>query len=264
MEKVFNKDYAFFYDIFYRNKRYKKECEFLKSIFKQFSAKSPKCILDVACGTGGHANILAKMGYSVTGVDASASMLERARGKAEKKFLKVKYHQMRMQDLKFGNKFDTVISMFSAIDYLIDYNDLRKFIKSAMRYLKKGSLFIFDFWNGAAVLNYYTPYKKREFIYKNLIIQRESKTDIFPLQNLCRINYKVSVLDKVTKKKNIFRESHMMRYFFIDEIKSILEKYGFSVLAMFPYLSLKGEIKINDPNAVRKIWDITMVAKKRG
>ena len=37
MKKVFGKDYAFFYDVFYRNKNYKKECEFLEEIFKKFS-----------------------------------------------------------------------------------------------------------------------------------------------------------------------------------------------------------------------------------
>ncbi|MDD5005785.1 MAG: class I SAM-dependent methyltransferase [Candidatus Omnitrophica bacterium] len=257
MKKVFDKDYAFFYDIFYRNKDYKKECRFLEDIFKKFSINKPKSILDVACGTGGHANILAKMGYSVTGIDASKHMLKRAGEKAKTNSLKVKYCCMKMQNLKCDKKFDAIISMFSTIDYLTDYKDLERFIFNVRQCLKKDSLFIFDFWNGAVVVKNYTPYKKKKFVYKNLVIERESKTDIFPTKNLCRVNYKVSVLDKATKERSQSRESHLVRYFFVNEMKSILEKNGFSVLGVFPFSNLKRKIKPSD-------WDITVVAKKRG
>ncbi len=43
----------------------------------------PGCsVLDLACGTGGHALELARLGYRVTGVDLDAAMIERARAKA--------------------------------------------------------------------------------------------------------------------------------------------------------------------------------------
>ena len=43
------------------------------------SSLPPGAILDVGCGTGAHSLALAASGYSVTGLDQSASMLEKAR-----------------------------------------------------------------------------------------------------------------------------------------------------------------------------------------
>jgi len=51
------------------------EVDFLE---KELNYDKTNSILDIGCGTGRHAIELAKRGYSVTGVDLSASQLERA------------------------------------------------------------------------------------------------------------------------------------------------------------------------------------------
>ncbi|MFN3533375.1 MAG: class I SAM-dependent methyltransferase [Candidatus Brocadia sp.] len=43
----------------------------------------PERILDLGCGTGENALVLARSGYRITGVDRSASILEIARRKAK-------------------------------------------------------------------------------------------------------------------------------------------------------------------------------------
>ena len=255
MKKVFDKDYAYFYDIFYRRKNYKKECEFLETIFKKFSKNKPRQILDIACGTGGHANILAKKGYSLTGIDASKYMLERARNKAKKQFLNIRYYQMRMENFNFTKKFDTIISMFSTIDYLTDCSVLEKFLKNVCKYLKRDALFIFDFWNGQATLRRYSPYKKKVIHQGNFIIKRVSQSTLIQKENLCKVNYTINIYEGKKKKKKSFKETHLIRYFFIDELTALLGKCGFKVVGMFPLLNMDREIRQND-------WDIVAVTKR--
>ncbi len=55
---VFNKQYANAYDSLYQDKDYEKECDFIEAIFEK-NKRNPRTILDLGCGTGGHAIVLA-------------------------------------------------------------------------------------------------------------------------------------------------------------------------------------------------------------
>ena len=45
-------------------------------------ARAGSCVLDLACGTGGHAVELARLGHRVTGVDLDQAMIHLAQAKA--------------------------------------------------------------------------------------------------------------------------------------------------------------------------------------
>jgi hypothetical protein len=53
---------------------YKEDCDILERTF-EVHKKKPKSIPDSACGTGSHALILAKRGYSVAGGKSSTERL---------------------------------------------------------------------------------------------------------------------------------------------------------------------------------------------
>jgi 2-polyprenyl-3-methyl-5-hydroxy-6-metoxy-1,4-benzoquinol methylase len=146
------KSYAKYYDIIYADKDYGKECDFLEEIFKKYLKSKPKTILDCGSGTGGHAILLAKRGYEVTGIDLSEEMINIAKEKASKNNVNVDFHVMNLCNLRLNKKFDACISMFNVIGYITNNNDLLNALSNIREHLKKGALFIFDFWYGPAVL----------------------------------------------------------------------------------------------------------------
>jgi 2-polyprenyl-3-methyl-5-hydroxy-6-metoxy-1,4-benzoquinol methylase len=58
---VFNSLYANQYDELYAGKGYDAECDLIESAVRRHGAAA-KTVLDVGCGTGGHAIVLARRG----------------------------------------------------------------------------------------------------------------------------------------------------------------------------------------------------------
>jgi len=58
------------------------ECDFLE---KEIDFNKELKIIDIGCGTGRHSIELSKRGYSITGIDLSESLLQKAREKALQK-----------------------------------------------------------------------------------------------------------------------------------------------------------------------------------
>lgn len=79
---VYGRSLARLYDLFYGAKPYRAESRFLSGILRENGVVQGERLLELACGTGGHALELAKAGFLVTGVDRSAAMLGEARRKA--------------------------------------------------------------------------------------------------------------------------------------------------------------------------------------
>ena len=98
-----------------------------------------KTLLELACGTGGILQILAKS-YDVVGLDRSPQMLSIAR----KKLPQVKFFQRNMVSFDLGQKFDVIICVFDSINHVLKFADWKKIFRNAARHLQEGGLFLFD------------------------------------------------------------------------------------------------------------------------
>jgi SAM-dependent methyltransferase len=104
-------------------------------------------VLDLCCGQGRHAIALAEMGYVVSGLDLSRTLLTHARAEAERRGVRVRWIQSDMRVIPFVEAFDAVICMWESFGYLeTDADDLAA-LAAAARALKVGGRFLLEVGN---------------------------------------------------------------------------------------------------------------------
>ena len=67
-------------------------------------------ILDVPCGQGRHAHLLAEAGFDVTGLDYSLDLLKRAKKRGAGTHLRYERGDMRSMPKKWSGRFDAVLT----------------------------------------------------------------------------------------------------------------------------------------------------------
>jgi ubiquinone/menaquinone biosynthesis C-methylase UbiE len=95
-------------------------------------------VLELGCGTGEDALALAHRGVTVTATDASDSMIERARAKAQRVGLeeRIEFEPLSMEfapAMYRGRTFDGVFSNFGAVNCISDYATLAAGLARLMR-----------------------------------------------------------------------------------------------------------------------------------
>ena len=140
------------YDQLMADGSYRRRAEFLVRLFQK-SAIPVHTVLDLACGTGTIACLLAQRGYQVTATDGSEEMLTQAMQKAAALDGQPPLFLLQtMPRLRLLEPVDTVVSTLDSLNYLTREKDIRETFCRVHRWLKDGGQFIFD-------VN--TPYKLR-------------------------------------------------------------------------------------------------------
>jgi SAM-dependent methyltransferase len=213
----------------------------------------PSRLLDLACGTGRHAFELEQMGWAVEGSDISPAMVARAREAASRRASSVRFHNHSFQTADcIGRDFDAVISMFSAIGYLSDHAEFALALRNVRRILSPGGTFVFDYWNGPAVLSDYSPVRVLRKQDGSREILRISETSLDVMRQVAEVKFTfMTFLDG--RKTGEFEEVHNVRFFFPREIEALLAAGGFQVAYMSPFLELDRPVHPHD-------WNVTIAA----
>ncbi|MDD2714824.1 MAG: class I SAM-dependent methyltransferase [Candidatus Wallbacteria bacterium] len=222
-------DYSKYYDLLYKDKNYSAETDYISKLLKRHFNNATD-LLELGCGTGKHAILLAKKGYNVSGLDFSSEMLEKA--EKNKKYLpskissKLNFSHGDIRNFNILKKYDAVISLFHVISYQTSNDSLIQTFKCAKKHLKKEGVLIFDCWYGPAVLTDRPTVRVKRLEDDKTSILRIAEPVMFPNDNIVIVNYTINITDKKTKKTTILKESHPMRYLFKTEIEMIMEQTG--------------------------------------
>ncbi|MFZ8805753.1 MAG: class I SAM-dependent DNA methyltransferase [Candidatus Calescibacterium sp.] len=247
---VFDKYYAQFYDMLYKDKDYESESNYIISLIKKYNPEA-KSILDLGCGTGRHAELFSNKGFIVLGVDQSKYMLNEA---MNRKNNNLDFIEGDVRFLKLDKKFGVVTALFHVLSYQITNKDVESLIRTAYNHLNKNGLFIFDFWYGPAVIIQKPEVRIKELENDNIKFIRIAKPMIDFSRNVVKVCYKIFVVDKKNKTFLEHEESHPMRFFFDPELELFIENIGFKLESKFSWLKFEKPSE-ND-------WSVVWVVRK--
>jgi len=230
--KVFDA-YSEYYDLLYDSKNYKGETAYVDKLIKKYAQKA-RAILELGCGTGMHANLLAELDYEVMGIDLSKTMLEKAKEKRQNldpsRAAKLSFEEADIRSFRAGKTYDVVISLFHVMSYMQTNQDLEDAILTAKNALPQNGLFIFDCWHGPGVLKDPPVSRTKDFSGKDIRISRTSKPAHNPGKNTVEVLFDILIQKKNAKEIAKLREIHTMRYLFTDEITTLLLRNNFELL----------------------------------
>jgi SAM-dependent methyltransferase len=120
--------------------------EAVEQVEKALELTSPrgKSALDLCCGPGRCSIALARRGYSVTGVDRTKYLLDKARARARAEKVKVRWVQMDMRDFVRPNAFDLALSMFTSFGFFDDKREDVAVLENVLASLHPGGAFLID------------------------------------------------------------------------------------------------------------------------
>lgn len=255
-EAVFGAIYAGCYDLFYRAKDYAAECDFLEAVFREYGMNPVHSVLDLGCGTGGHALHLAERGYRVTAVDRAEEMLCQARTKVSNAAQPPTFHQGDIRSLALDNTFDAAIMMFAVLSYLTTNSDLAAALAAVRRHLAPGGIFVADFWYGPAVLAQRPADRVGEWVEDGARVLRLAHPRLDLEQQTVEVNYRLLRL-RDTHLESETVETHVMRFLFPQELAYFAAQSGFEVVRLFPFATIEGQ-------PTEETWDVSAVLRAVG
>ena len=104
----------------------------------------PRTAVDLACGTGSVALLLAQRGMRVTAVDMSEEMLCVASQKAQEQGVYPVFVCQKLQELQLPRGVDLAVCALDSMDYITEPDDCREAIRRVYKALNPGGCFIFD------------------------------------------------------------------------------------------------------------------------
>ena len=136
-------DLAVSYDRLTNDVDYRAIVAFYEEILSR-EGVTPKSAIDLACGTGSVALILAEKLDRVLGVDMSEEMLTVAFQRAQEQDRMPMFICQMLQELQLPKAVDMAVCALDGLDYILDPADCKKAIGRVYKALNPGGIFIFD------------------------------------------------------------------------------------------------------------------------
>ena len=227
---------------------YRRRADYLERLFRK-SALPVRTVLDLACGTGTMACLLAQRGYEVVATDVSEEMLTQAMTKAaavaERPPL---FLHQSMDRLRLLEPVDAAICTLDAVNYLTRSAQLKETFRRVYRWLRPGGQFIFD-------VN--TPYKLRRMDRQIYMDETEEslcvwRTFFSEKRRTCTYQVDLFTLRPDGAWDRSFEE-HRERAWTEEELRQTLAEAGFDKV------KVTGDLTSRPPGPEEDRWIITAV-----
>jgi SAM-dependent methyltransferase len=240
---TYNRDFANYYDRLNGHKDYAGEVSKLDEFIRTNVESLRPSILDVGCGTGQHAMLLATKGYDITAVDVSPDMIRVAKCKTDEvQFCCAEVSQLRRADFEFAYSLFNVINCFNSI------SELTAFFEGIANRLLANATLLVESWNPIAVIAAPPTVVERIYEYEDQRIVR--KVTPFPdfFRQRLELEYNVDVYEAGagSAKLRNFKVVHKLLLFTPQEIEYCLQQGGFRDIKVYTALPELTRATAND------------------
>ncbi len=131
----------------YRHRDNKDAETFANTFLGKYPVAEGAEVLDAACGPGRFSFVFANKGYSVSGFDLSATLLEVAKNNAGSLNLNVNFKRSDIREVNYSQKFSLILNMFTSFGYFEEDSENFAFIKNSTDFIKQNGIFVLDYLN---------------------------------------------------------------------------------------------------------------------
>lgn len=185
--------------------------------------------LEVACGTGRLTLPLAEAGISMTGLDLSAEMVEKAKEKAQIQKLSIQWFVKDCTQFSLQEKFPVIFIPCNSLQHLQTAQQVGAFLQRVRQHLEPNGLFAMDIFKpdpkilsrDPEQLFHVADYEKSS---EKITVVEKTRYD-----GASQVNY-IQWFHKDSSGKVVIENKLSMRQFFPLEMQCILEMNGFEIL----------------------------------
>ena len=200
---------------------YEEILAFYDRILAQYGCR-PASALDLACGTGSMALLLAKRGLSVIAADRSEEMLTQAAQKAAELENPPWFIRQSMQRLQLPAPVDLAVCCLDGVNYVTEPDQLRAAFRRVYRALNPGGVFLFDI-NSETKLR---GLDGQTFVDEDDEVFCLWRADFDEAARLC--TYGMDIFQKQGKLWARAREEHLEYAYRVEELTQWLTDAGFT------------------------------------
>jgi ubiquinone/menaquinone biosynthesis C-methylase UbiE len=220
--EAFGEDYLYFYETWLTDEVDARQAEL---VWRLLELEPGADVLDVACGHGRIANRLAERGAVVTGLDADAFFLAKAREAGSG----AEYVEGDMRELPFGDaSFDAALLWFTSFGYFDDDGN-RAVLRELSRVLRPGGRAVIELNNLSRIL---TTFQRQSFVRRGADVLLDEHGD-FDEQTRTMETTRTYIRDGEVREIRFD-----IRYFLPEELREWLLAAGFERIEL---LGAEGE-----------------------
>ena len=201
-------------------------------------------VLDLACGQGRHAALLAEAGLRVDGLDLSRDLLAVATREAAGRSVRYTRGDMRRLPARWTGRFDGVVNLFTSFGFFDDPADDAAVIHGVARVLRPGGTFV---WQGGSRDGVLARFVARDAWVSTGGMTVEQQRDFDPVSGF------LTIRSVWTRGRRVERRAHRIRLYSADRLADLCRSAGLRVEAVYDGFS--------DASLSRRSGEMLLVAR---
>lgn len=228
MQKSY-KDLSNYYDLFFQQKDYQKEVDFILDIIDKHSVDT-ESILDIGCGTGTHLSLIKNRFTNIFGVDINDEILNLAK----KKVPEGHFINSGMIDFSIQLKFDVITCLYVVFNYNKNIDSGIETLKNMYTHLKAKGICLVSLYNEKTLEKKISMHMGKNETTQAVKLN-QYKYD--PEQKTVKSDHLILIKENGVLDFDIELEDKF-RVFDFKEIETMVQKSGFTNYCIYANFSL--------------------------